>query len=76
MLVGWLAYRRSRAVLLALPVLAVLATQMAVGEIQYRIDMLWWIVLIHVTLAALLWAATVVFVAMVWRPRDRSRMAR
>ena len=49
---------------------------MAVGEIQYRIDMLWWIVLIHVTLAALLWAATVVFVAVVWRPRGRSRMAR
>jgi heme a synthase len=74
--VCWLAYRRSRAVLLALPVFAVLVTQMAVGEIQYRIDMLWWIVLIHVTLAALLWAATVVFVAMVWRPRDGSRMAR
>ena len=54
----------------------VLAAQMAVGEIQYRIDMLWWIVLIHVTLAALLWAATVVFVAVLWRPRDRSRMAR
>jgi cytochrome c oxidase assembly protein subunit 15 len=75
-IVCWLAYRRSRAVLLALLVFAVLATQMAVGEIQYRIDMLWWIVLIHVTLAALLWAATVVFVAMVWRPRGGSRMAR
>ena len=75
-LVGWLAYRRSTTALLALPVLVVLGTQMAVGEIQYRIEMLWWIVLIHVTLAALLWAATVVLVALVWRPRDHSRMAR
>ena len=38
--------------------------------------MLWWIVLIHVTLAAALWATTVAFVAMLWRPRGRSRMAR
>jgi cytochrome c oxidase assembly protein subunit 15 len=75
-LLGWLAYRRSRDVLLALPVLVVLGTQMAVGEIQYRIDMLWWIVLIHVTLAALLYAATVVLVALIWRPRDPSRIAR
>jgi heme A synthase len=57
-------------------VLAVLGAQMAVGEIQYRVDMLWWIVLVHVTLAASLWAATVAFVATLWRPEDGSRMAR
>jgi len=71
-----LARRRSRDLLWAIPIFAVLAAQMAVGEIQYRIDMLWWIVLIHVTLAMALWAATVVFVAVLWRPRDESRMAR
>lgn len=70
-----LARRRSRDLLFAIPIFAVLAAQMAVGEIQYRIDMLWWIVLIHVTLAMTLWAATVVFVAVLWRPRDGSRMA-
>jgi cytochrome c oxidase assembly protein subunit 15 len=75
-LVVWLARRRSRHLLFALPVLAVLGAQMAVGEIQYRIDMLWWIVLVHVTLAASLWAATVAFVATLWRPEDGSRMAR
>jgi cytochrome c oxidase assembly protein subunit 15 len=71
-----LARRRSRDLLFAIPIFAVLGAQMAVGEIQYRIDMLWWIVLIHVTLAMALWAVTVVFVAVLWRPRDGSRMAR
>jgi hypothetical protein len=76
LLAVWLARRRSRHLRLALPVLAVLAAQIVVGEFQYRIDMLWWIVLIHVTLAMTLWAATVAFVASLFRPRDRSRMAR
>jgi len=73
---AWLAYRRSRHLRFALPVLAVLCTQMFVGEFQYRVDMLWWIVLVHVTLAMALWTATVAFVAVLWRPRDPSRMAR
>ena len=51
-----------------LVVLAVLAAQMVVGEIQYRTELPWWLVLVHVTLAATLWAATVVFVASLWRP--------
>jgi cytochrome c oxidase assembly protein subunit 15 len=72
----WLARRRSRDLRWGIPIFAVLAAQMAVGEIQYRIDMLWWIVLIHVSLAMALWAATVAFVAVLWRPRGESRMAR
>ena len=71
-----LARRGSRDLRYAIPIFVVLAAQMAVGEIQYRIDMLWWIVLIHVTLAMALWASTVAFVAVLWRPRDGSRMAR
>jgi heme A synthase len=71
----WLARRRSSHLRWAIPVLAVLGVQMLVGEYQYRVDMLWWIVLIHVTLAVVLWAATVAFVASLWRPRERSRMA-
>jgi cytochrome c oxidase assembly protein subunit 15 len=71
-----LARRRSRDLRYAIPIFAVLAAQMAVGEIQYRIEMLWWIVLVHVTLAMALWASTVAFVAVLWRPRDGSRMAR
>jgi cytochrome c oxidase assembly protein subunit 15 len=76
LLVAWLVRRRSRYLRFALPVLAVLVTQMLVGEYQYRVDMLWWIVLIHVTIAVALWAATVAFVASLWRPRAGSRMAR
>jgi heme A synthase len=52
----------------ALAVLGVLASQMAVGEIQYHTKLPWWLVLTHVTLAAALWAATVAFVALLWRP--------
>ena len=68
LLLVWLARRRSRHLWGGLLVLAVLAAQMTVGEIQYRITMPWWLVLIHVTLAATLWAATAAFVAVLWRP--------
>jgi heme a synthase len=69
----WLVVRRSRHVIGGLVVLAVLGVQMAVGEIQYRVDMVWWLVLIHVSLAATLWAATVAFVTVLWRPSRISR---
>ena len=52
----------------ALVVLAVLAAQMAVGEIQYRTRLPWWLVLVHVSLAAAVWAAVVAFVTLLWRP--------
>ena len=50
--------------------LAILAAQMVVGEFQYRMygDIPWWVVLIHVTLAASLFAWAVGLVARVWRP--------
>jgi cytochrome c oxidase assembly protein subunit 15 len=50
--------------------LAILVGQMVVGEFQYRMygDIPWWVVLIHVTLAASLFAWAVGLVARVWRP--------
>ena len=53
-------------------VLALLVVQMIVGEIQYRTHLPLGLVILHVTLSAVVWAATVVFVATLWRP---SRMA-
>jgi cytochrome c oxidase assembly protein subunit 15 len=48
--------------------LALLLVQMAVGEIQYRNELPWWLVLVHVSLAAAIWAATVALVAFMWKP--------
>ena len=42
--------------------------QMIVGEIQYRTKLPWWLVLIHVTNAAIVWAAMTAFVYSLWRP--------
>jgi hypothetical protein len=41
---------------------------MAVGELQYRLELPWGIVAVHVALAAAVWAATVGLVTVVWRP--------
>jgi cytochrome c oxidase assembly protein subunit 15 len=68
LLLAWLVVRRARQLRPALLVIGVLVVQMAVGEVQYRTKLPWWLVLTHVTLAAALWAATVVFVALLWRP--------
>jgi heme a synthase len=67
----WLTREKSRFALLAVAVLGVLLVQMAVGETQYRVDMVWWLVLIHVTLAATLWAVLTALVASLWRPPSR-----
>jgi len=42
---------------------------MAIGETQYRTHLPWWLVLVHVTMAATIWAAVTVFVYSLWRPR-------
>jgi cytochrome c oxidase assembly protein subunit 15 len=51
-------------------VLAILAVQMTVGEVQYRTysHVPWWLVLVHVTVAAALFGATAGLVARLWRP--------
>jgi len=48
--------------------LVLLGVQMAIGETQYRTGLPWWLVLIHVTVAASVFAWTVGLVARLWRP--------
>ena len=50
--------------------LAILAVQMTIGEVQYRTygDVPWWLVLLHVATAATLVGWTVGLVARFWRP--------
>ena len=71
LLVTWLAARRSGHLRGALIVLGLLAVQMVLGEIQFRTKLPWGLVLVHVFLAAIVWAAVVAFVATLWRPSVR-----
>jgi cytochrome c oxidase assembly protein subunit 15 len=68
LLLVWLVRNRSSHRRFGFLVLGVLAVQMAVGEIQYRTELPWWLVLGHVTLAATLWAACAALVVAIWRP--------
>jgi cytochrome c oxidase assembly protein subunit 15 len=68
---GYLAAARDRArplFRLALGVLGALVVQMAIGEIQYRTHLPWWLVLVHVALASAVWAGVVALVTLMWRP--------
>lgn len=51
----------------AAALLGVLVVQMAVGEIQWRSALPWGVVLVHVALAAAVWALTVLLAATLWR---------
>jgi heme a synthase len=76
---GYLAARRSLSPRLfgfALVLLGVLIVQMAVGELQWRLELPWGIVAVHVALAAAVWALTVALVAMLWRPPEWLQPAR
>jgi heme a synthase len=72
LVVGWWLLRNRRAApgiaRLALVLLGLLLVQMAVGEIQYRNALPWGLVLVHVFLAAAIWALTVGIVWCLWRP--------
>ncbi len=68
LLLTWLVRHRSAHVRGALVVLGLLVVQMIVGETQYRTHLPWWLVLVHVTLAATVWAAVTAFVVRLWRP--------
>jgi cytochrome c oxidase assembly protein subunit 15 len=69
-LIVWLVRNKeSRYVRGALVLLGVLALQMTVGEVQYRTHLPWWLVIVHVTLAATVWAVATAFVYGLWRPR-------
>jgi heme a synthase len=68
---GLLAARRNMAPRLfrvALALLGVLVLQMGVGELQWRLELPWGIVAVHVALAAAVWVLTVTFVTVLWRP--------
>jgi cytochrome c oxidase assembly protein subunit 15 len=75
LLMLWLWRTGSRHLRGGLIVLVLLAAQMTVGEVQYRTSLPWWLVLIHVTLAATVWASVVAFVYTLWRPAA-TRVAR
>ncbi len=68
-LILWLSAAAASYVKPALGVLGLLVAQMVVGEVQYRTKLPWGLVLVHVVIASLVWAAMVVFVASMWRPR-------
>jgi heme a synthase len=68
---GYLAAERQRAprlFRLGLGLVALVLAQMGLGEIQYRTHLPWWLVLVHVALAAAVWAWTVTLVALIRRP--------
>jgi heme a synthase len=68
---GYLASQRQRwprLFRLGIAVFAVLLVQMGLGELQYRTHLPWGLVLVHVGLAAAVWALLVAFVTVLWRP--------
>ena len=69
--VGYLAAFREASPLLfrfGAGLLALLLVQMIVGEIQWRTKLPWELVLVHVALAAAVWAGTVGLAALFYRP--------
>ena len=77
LLLGYLLRERTRVGVLlpaALGLLGLLLVQMAVGEIQWRNQLPWWLVLVHVVLAGGVWAWTVGLATALWRtPAWRGR---
>ena len=69
--IGYLAAYRQRSPALfrfGIAVLALLLIQTGVGELQWRAELPWQLVLVHVTLAAAVWAGTVALAALFYRP--------
>jgi cytochrome c oxidase assembly protein subunit 15 len=69
-LVGYLAAQRRVTPLLfrlAVGLVALLLLQMGLGELQYRTHLPWWLVLVHVAVAAAVWGWTVVLAALLRR---------
>jgi heme a synthase len=70
LLLGYLAARRDRWPRLfraGLGVLGLVLVQMGVGELQYRLELPWGIVAVHVAIATAVWASTVALVTVLWR---------
>ena len=69
--IGYLAAYRNRSPRLfgiGVAVLALLLVQMGIGELQWRLELPWQLVLVHVVLAAAVWAGTVALAALFYRP--------
>jgi cytochrome c oxidase assembly protein subunit 15 len=75
LVVGWFLYklrwRYPGAFALWGSLLGVLVAQAILGEVQYRTALPWGLVLIHVALAATIWALTVALAYALWRPPTR-----
>jgi cytochrome c oxidase assembly protein subunit 15 len=69
LLLVWLVRNHAPQVRWALVLLGLLLVQMVIGETQYRTQLPWWLVLVHVTVAATVWAVVTAFVFSLWRPR-------
>jgi heme A synthase len=70
-LLGYLASQRMRwprVFRLGLGLFGLLLVQMALGELQYRTHLPWPLVLVHVGVAAAVWALLIGFVAVLSRP--------
>jgi cytochrome c oxidase assembly protein subunit 15 len=70
-LLGYLAARRSqvpRMFLAGIAVLTVLLVQVGLGELQYRLHLPWYLVLLHVAVASTAWAGIVALATSFWRP--------
>ena len=50
---------------------ALILVQMALGDLQYHTHLPWGLVLVHVAVAATVWAWTVALVTLMWRPVSR-----
>ena len=72
LVLAYLVRAKAQQVRGALVLLGLLAVQMTIGEVQYRTHLPWWLVLVHVTVAATVWAAMTSFVFSLWRPRRMS----
>jgi cytochrome c oxidase assembly protein subunit 15 len=70
---GYLVARRTsspRLLRVGVVVAALALAQSAVGELQWQTELPWGIVLVHVTLAAAVWSATVMLVTLMYRPLE------
>jgi heme a synthase len=77
-LLGYLFARRERVrplLRVALAVLTVLLVQVGLGELQYRLHLPWYLVLVHVAVAATAWLGVVTLVTAFWRPLPSLRRA-
>ena len=72
LLLVWLVRNHAPQVRAAFVLLGLLLVQMAIGETQYRDGLPWWLVLVHVTVAATVWATVSAFVYSLWRPHRMS----